>query len=555
MLDAAYCGSDITASLRHCEELNAEFYSLMIEYKEACSTSDYSEAHLHNIENQCKKFFRFLQRKGINTVGNITPQVLLDYHNWDIGSTRNIRMMSESPVKGLLHYLSERDLVDDSLWMFIEYLQDDLVFLVALLEDEEEKLKFASEEGSAGVSASVFLQKSKELLEQYFQNGYSATIVSISSRALIGLYAFLNVNKLDYSFLRAQLWLDHVKPAFHKSYPTARRILLQFEDYMNGRFRFDKMYTNLGDTEFQKLPLWCRKEIDAYVELRKKEKMTDSTLSMDICACTKLCRYLADEGVTSFKEVTGEMLKAFNLTDSHKTTGGKNAYNVRIQGFLRYLGRKGLLANPMLHMALIAKASSSEKFIEVLSAEDKAAIEEYCKNAVTPLQLRDKAILRLGVMMGIRGCDIVQMKIDDIDWKARTISFFQDKTDVQVKLAMPVHVGNALYEYLSKGRPKGIQTNLVFVSTRASFGAVSTNVCRQALQRVLDTHGGRFHTSRRTFTTDMFNAGNSRSQIADATGHQSTKSLNPYLSLEVANMQECPLSLENLGLEMPNLTL
>ena len=70
----------------------------------------------------------------------------------------------------------------------------------------------------------------------------------------------------------------------------------------------------------------------------------------------------------------------------------------------------------------------------------------------------------LGTEMVFRGCDIVWLKISDINFKNRELRFIQNKTGVEIKLAMPVSVGSAVFKYLKSGRPKECSSDLLFES-------------------------------------------------------------------------------------------
>lgn len=98
--------------------------------------------------------------------------------------------------------------------------------------------------------------------------------------------------------------------------------------------------------------------------------------------------------------------------------------------------------------------------------------------------------------MGIRGCDIVRLKLTDISFKNKTVRFVQDKTNVEVQLAMPVSVGNAIFRYLKHGRPQGIVSDLLFVSLKAPYRSLTRNICIGALKRILPQRnilGSGFH--------------------------------------------------------------
>lgn len=71
-----------------------------------------------------------------------------------------------------------------------------------------------------------------------------------------------------------------------------------------------------------------------------------------------------------------------------------------------------------------------------------------------PVELRDAAIVLLGVRMGLRACDILALRFPDIDWKNRQISIVMKKTKTQITLPMPVEVGNAIYSYITSRQTK-----------------------------------------------------------------------------------------------------
>lgn len=117
------------------------------------------------------------------------------------------------------------------------------------------------------------------------------------------------------------------------------------------------------------------------------------------------------------------------------------------------------------------------------------------------MELRDKAMLLLGLRMGLRASDIVNLKISDINWKDPSIQFMQQKTKSELVLPMPVEVGNAIFNYLTKGRPEA-ESKYIFLRSAAPYTKVGKGVCRDALCRALPQHsvpGLGFHAIRRTF--------------------------------------------------------
>jgi len=71
----------------------------------------------------------------------------------------------------------------------------------------------------------------------------------------------------------------------------------------------------------------------------------------------------------------------------------------------------------------------------------------------TNLGKRNYAIVLLVSRLGLRIGDILNLKIDDIDWRKAIIRITQQKTKNVQELPMSEDIGNALIDYLQNGRP------------------------------------------------------------------------------------------------------
>ena len=66
--------------------------------------------------------------------------------------------------------------------------------------------------------------------------------------------------------------------------------------------------------------------------------------------------------------------------------------------------------------------------------------------------MRDKAILLLLARLGLRASDVVDLKLDDIDWSRGTFNVV-GKSRHEAKLPLPQDVGDAILDYLQRARP------------------------------------------------------------------------------------------------------
>ena len=91
----------------------------------------------------------------------------------------------------------------------------------------------------------------------------------------------------------------------------------------------------------------------------------------------------------------------------------------------------------------------------------------------TVMGKRDYAIILLGARNGLRGCDIIHLKLTDIDWRAGEIRLIQKKTGNPLVLPLLPDVGEALKEYILNGRPDS-SSEFIFEGD-ASISALQQN--------------------------------------------------------------------------------
>ena len=532
-------------------KLLPQFEDAINEYLNTCKEI-YTETQQRNIKCRCISFMKFLQTRGLTEVSKLGYEDILVYHVDVPHKERIDRMLYESSIKLFLSHLADKGICSHGLGWFLHYLQDDRIVSADTVTDIPSGIPDSAEKNPLSLSADEYMNLSKDLLSALKEERLSGNIIAVYENAFKLHFIFLDMNGLVYSLVRAVAWAEAVKVVFGSSWPTVRRAVRLFDEYaMTGVLVPGKTYTS-KPSGFDLLPEWCKTPITEFVRQREKAKMTPSTIHMDLISCTRFCTFLAGEGIVSFKDLTATAVKNFNIRDSHHTAAGKGAYNSRIRRFLKFLAREGYVANTSLYQALGGPAASSEHIVITLNETEKENLKAFNASAESGLEQRDKACVLLGTELGIRGCDIVNLKFGDINWKDRSIRFRQKKTGTEVWLAMPVSVGNAIYHYLKDCRPKEAKCDHIFVTVKAPYRKLVPNSCSQALRRALPdrkVEGSGFHVTRKTFATERLRNNVDPDQIANAMGHVTRDSMAPYLSLDDERMALCPLSIEDLGLQ------
>lgn len=390
-------------------------------------------------------------------------------------------------------------------------------------------------------------------VEALKKHGYVGTTLKLARHALTALYLFLDINSVGFHPDIMWAWFAESKGTIGGSWRHWRRILKFFEEYtLSGDIRAEGKF-QYEPGAFEMLPVWCRQPIDGFLEQKRRECREDGTIRSYRYSCIRFCRFLLLNRHESFDQLSLADIKNFACQDAHKTFSGRASCFVIIRGFLRYLGEKNYIRAPNLERCLLTGTAPVEKIVDVLSDEQIRRINEFRPNHRKAIELRDTAIVLLGLRMGFRASDVLNLHFRDIDWKNREISIVMKKTKTQITLPMPVDVGNAIYAYISNGRPKN-GSEFIFIRSKAPYRKLTGKVCTKALYRILperkEVTGGGFHVTRRTFATNLLRNHAGINEVMDALGHQDSTSIMKYLLLDEERSRRCGLSLENAGLSM-----
>ena len=172
----------------------------------------------------------------------------------------------------------------------------------------------------------------------------------------------------------------------------------------------------------------------------------------------------------------------------------------------------------------------------------------------TPCGKRDYAMVVLAVSTGLRCCDIVALRLDEIDWRRDEIRLVQAKTSQPLVLPLPPLAGNAVAEWILHGRPD-CDAPEVFVRLKAPLvklgNSTGSTLMRRRLARAGIDHAARdgksFHALRRTAGTRLIESGAGLPLAAQILGHARINSSRRYFALASEQIRQCCLPLENFA--------
>jgi site-specific recombinase XerD len=169
----------------------------------------------------------------------------------------------------------------------------------------------------------------------------------------------------------------------------------------------------------------------------------------------------------------------------------------------------------------------------------------HSKRRRTPMGLRDRAILLLLARLGLRAREVVLLKLHDIDWRTSSLRI-QGKTRQEHPLPMPAEVGEAIANYLRRGRPKTSRRE-VFLCSRAPLRGLGgsptiVRILHRALARagIHLAHEGT-HQFRHALATQMLRKGLSLTEIGQLLRHHSADATRRYAKVDLRALREVAL--------------
>ena len=296
---------------------------------------------------------------------------------------------------------------------------------------------------------------------------------------------------------------------------------------------------------------WQEQLYEKYIVFRKKSNTCKASTERTIrAAIYSFFDYVNKREIEDISAIDAMILTDWSINLTHLKVRVRNLYVSQLRIFIEYLSEENIVL-PSLPVALMYRHAPITTVVEILDKEQISIINNYRTKASTPMELRDIAIVLLGLRMGMRSGDICKLKLTDISWKDCTISFEQEKTGVFVTLPFPTDVGNSLYQYITQGRPQNSKNERIFLSHKPPYeGIKGKGIAIRSIKRIflnenIEMPKG-FHITRRTFASKMLCAGNSVDIIATALGHSSINNVSSYLSTDDKNLQLCAISCNNI---------
>ncbi len=156
--------------------------------------------------------------------------------------------------------------------------------------------------------------------------------------------------------------------------------------------------------------------------------------------------------------------------------------------------------------------------------------------------LRNCAILLLLARLGLRAGDIVNMRLEDVDWDEGTLRV-HGKGRREVRLPLPQDAGDALLVYLEQARPP-VAIDRIFLCVPAPYRAfpssvVVSGIVQGALARagIANPPSRGANLLRHSAATSMLRAGTTLDAVSTVLRHRSLDTTAHYAKVDIAMLR------------------
>ncbi|MDL2302360.1 site-specific integrase [Lachnospiraceae bacterium OttesenSCG-928-D06] len=298
----------------------------------------------------------------------------------------------------------------------------------------------------------------------------------------------------------------------------------------------------------KELPDAYRNAFEGYVDWLGSEGLAPATVTQRQSRNSIFLEFLVSKGIRELNEMEPGILYDFVHRLEGYSNRTINLYILILNDFLRYLYLQGLMLQD-LSKVISTVMKRDERLPSIWKKEE---IQSYLSviDRATPIGKRDYAVSLLAIRLGLRGCDIRELKLKDFDWKNNSINICQKKTKEPLSLPLLEEIGWAVIDYIKNARPKTEYKNL-FVRMTPPFTPYNSYNFQTLIDKYCHAAGidcenrkQGLHCFRHSLATQLMNDQVPVQMIRSVLGHKNVQSVKEYLKVNIDQLRECSLSPE-----------
>ena len=281
-------------------------------------------------------------------------------------------------------------------------------------------------------------------------------------------------------------------------------------------------------------------EAKKYSEYLRNSGKTKNDIRSRMHVVSRFLRFIDESGVVQLDAITAQLIYG-----AFERAGDKNGFRKCVGAFFRYAYRHGLTGQDF--SVLVPSVSRHTPVPTVYTPDEIEKIVE--KSSESKISgKRNKAIVLIAVRLGLRSCDIANLRFNNINHKTGMIEITQIKTKEPLELPLLPEIRDAIDDYKNNERPESSSETIFLCNNTLHSDPIQARTIYSIVSRIIDASGivtaGRkrgAHALRSSLATALLSEGYSHREVQEGLGQKSPEAVKFYAKTEVDKLRKYAL--------------
>jgi integrase len=236
---------------------------------------------------------------------------------------------------------------------------------------------------------------------------------------------------------------------------------------------------------------------------------------------------------------TADELRHFIAQEfSRVSPASASVHAAALRGYLRFRTFEG---DRVAHLLPVIASPARWRLAPLPQTLSRAELEQLLDAfpPELPSRLRSYAIVRCLVDLGLRGREVINLDLDDIDWTAGILRIGKSKSRRVDVMPLPQTTGSAIAAYLRSERPQTANRRVFVRHVAPVDEPVGPDVVRRAVREAYRRCGlpyTRVHILRHTMASRLLNTGVTIKEVADVLRHRDLDTSLSYAKVDIGRL-------------------
>jgi len=319
-----------------------------------------------------------------------------------------------------------------------------------------------------------------------------------------------------------------------KTLKLMRCVVRRFNDYKErGEFKLRI------PCHSRECPKQFMEELTGYLQALRRRGLKESTVERHRYNIHKALLKFDESGIQNCAEIKPEI-----IYNAFEKTSDKPNFYTPLRGFLSYLFDIGVISFD--YSAIVPAVRTPHPIPSVYTKSEIAKFLNCCDTSANSGK-RDLAVILLALRLGMRSCDIANLKMRDVDFDNKEIRFVQIKTEIPQRLELLPEIEDALLSYISSSRPDSDIPNIFITLTppirpiKRVYHIVSHYFKRADVDIGERKCGG--HALRMTFSSELVAEKIPYDAVRKLLGHEDPTATKHYVKFDIESLRSCAIKI------------